>query len=112
MDRFLKALLKTGAIFLDQAGDATTTVKETVRDRAADISDRTARLVRRRENHVLRGVLTFAAGIGLGVGVGILCAPASGAETRDAIADRLQRGDVKKRISGEPENRKPVADVA
>ncbi len=114
MDRFLKALLKTGANFLDQASDATTTVKETVRDRAADLSDQTARLVRRRESHVLRDLLTFAAGIGVGVGVGILSAPRSGAETRETLADQLQEvgAGVKKHFSGEPETRKPVADVA
>lgn len=114
MDRFLKALLRTGANFLDQASDATTTVKETVRDRAGDFSDRTARLIRRRESHVLRDWLTFAAGVGVGVGIGILCAPASGEETRDALADRLQEAGagVRKHFSGEPETRKPVSDVA
>jgi hypothetical protein len=114
MDRFLRALLKTGAYFLDQAGDATTTVKETVRDRAADLSDRTARLVRSRESHLLRDLLTFAAGASVGIGVGILCAPRSGAETRNALADRLQEVGVgvKKHFSGEPETREPVADVA
>ena len=75
---------------------------------------RTARLIRRRESHVLRDLLTFAAGVGVGVGIGILCAPAGGEETRDALADRLQEvgAGVRKHFSGEPETRKPVSDVA
>jgi uncharacterized protein YjbJ (UPF0337 family) len=103
MDRFLRALLKTGAYFLDQAGEATTTVREKVRSRAGDLTDRTVQVIRGPESHVLRDAIAFTAGVGLGVGVGILCAPSSGAQTRGAISGRLQEfgGNVKKRVSSE-----------
>jgi len=42
------------------------------------------------EDHTLRRVLSFAAGVGLGVGAGNLFAPASGAESRSALSDKVQ----------------------
>ncbi len=103
MDRFLKTLLKTGAFFLDQAGEATTTVRTRIRDGADDLSDRAVQVIRGPESHLLRDAIAFTAGVGIGVGVGILCAPSSGAETREALSDRLLEfgGNVKKRVSTE-----------
>ena len=44
----------------------------------------------REENHTLRNVATFAAGVGVGIGVGILFAPASGKEIRSSISEKVQ----------------------
>ena len=103
MDQFLKALLKTGAYFLDQAGEATTAVRDKVRDGADELSSRAGSVIRGPESHLLRDAITFTAGVGLGLGVGILCAPASGAETRGVLSDRITEfgGTVKKRFSTE-----------
>jgi gas vesicle protein len=54
---------------------------------------------------VLRDILTFAAGVSLGLGAGILFAPASGQETRNSIADKVQGmgTNVRERFSSEAE---------
>jgi hypothetical protein len=48
------------------------------------------------EDHTLRYILTFAAGIDVGVGVGMLSAPASGEGSRSAIAGKVR--DVSDRV--------------
>jgi hypothetical protein len=96
MNRTLKALLHTGLNLLEQSDRAT----EPIRDHIAETAD----LVRRRirgEDHTLRYVLTFVAGVGVGLGVGILTAPASGEESRSAIAGKMREvGQRAKNVSG------------
>jgi hypothetical protein len=91
MNRTLKMLLRTGLNLLEQSDRAT----KPIRDHIAETAD----LVRRRirgEDHTLRYVLTFAAGVGVGVGVGILTAPTSGAQSRNSISEKVR--EVGKRI--------------
>jgi hypothetical protein len=91
MNRTLKMLLRTGLNILEQSDRAS----EPIRDHIAEAAD----LVRRRirgEDHTLRYVLTFAAGVGVGVGVGILTAPTSGAQSRNSISEKVR--EVGKRI--------------
>ena len=91
MNKTLKRLLRTALNILEQS-DRTT---EPIRDHIAETAD----LVRRRirgEDHTLRYVLTFAAGVGVGVGVGILTAPGSGAQSRNSISQKVR--EVGKRI--------------
>ena len=107
MNKFIKSIFKTAVYFLDQtdrlAGD--------VRDRASETSDRVANLRDRAqelyagEDHTMRNVLTFAAGVAVGVGAGILLAPASGEETRGSIGEKVQDiGDrVRSRFSSASE---------
>jgi hypothetical protein len=90
VNKLLKTLLRTGACFLDQADDARTTVRHRMSDRMDDLTDRATRLIRREEDHTARYALSFAAGIGLGLGAGLLFAPASGNQTREAISETLQ----------------------
>jgi hypothetical protein len=96
MNRTLKMLLRTGLNVLEQSDRATGPVREHIAD--------TADLLRRRirgEDHTLRYVLTFAAGVGVGLGVGILAAPASGEQSRSAIAGKMREvGERAKNISG------------
>ena len=89
--RFLKSLLQTGISLLDQP-------------------DRTAEALReelgrgfRREDHTIRYVMVFAAGVGVGFGIGVLTAPASGIESRSAIANKVRKVSdrAKTQISGE-----------
>jgi hypothetical protein len=85
MNRTLKMLLRTGLNLLEQSDRVT----EPVREHIAETAD----LVRRRirgEDHTLRYVLTFAAGVGVGVGVGILTAPGSGAQNRNSISEKVR----------------------
>jgi hypothetical protein len=98
MSKLLKSLLQTGLYFLEQPDRAAEAVREHVKE---DIDE-----VKRKfegEDHTLRYVLTFAAGVGVGLGVGMLTAPSSGEESRSAIASKLRDvGDrVKKNVSGE-----------
>jgi hypothetical protein len=91
MNRTLKTLLRTGLNLLEQSDRVTDPVREHIAE--------TADLVRRRirgEDHTLRYVLTFAAGVGVGVGVGILTAPTSGAQSRNSISEKVR--EVGKRI--------------
>jgi len=96
MNRTLKMLLRTGLNILEQSDRAT----EPIRDHIVETAD----LVRRRirgEDHTLRYVLTFAAGVGVGVGVGLLTAPTSGAQSRSSISDKVREvGNRMKTKSG------------
>jgi gas vesicle protein len=53
------------------------------------------------EDHTVRNLLTFVAGVGVGVGAALLFAPASGEELRGQIGDKVQdiRDRVKERFS-------------
>lgn len=109
MNKLLKSVLKTVVYLLEQ----TENVAEDMRDRVAEgvdrASDRVSDLRDRAhdlypgEDHTLRNVLIFAAGVGVGVGAAILFAPASGEEIRSQIGDRVQDigGRVRDRFSSE-----------
>jgi hypothetical protein len=107
MNKFIRSIFKTAVYFLDQ----TDRLASDVRDRASDTSDRVADLRDRAqelyagEDHTMRNVLTFAAGVAVGVGAGILLAPASGEETRGSIGEKVQDiGDrVRSRFSSASE---------
>jgi hypothetical protein len=96
MNKLLKSVLKTVVYLLDQ----TESVAEGMRDRVADGVDRAgdrmsdlrdrARDFYPGEDHTLRNILTFAAGVGVGVGAAILFAPASGEEIRNQIEEKVQ----------------------
>jgi hypothetical protein len=95
MNRTLKMLLRTGLTILEQSDRAT----EPVRQHIAETADLLRRKIRG-EDHTLRYVLTFAAGVGVGLGVGLLTAPASGEESRSAIAGKMREvGERAKNIS-------------
>lgn len=118
VNKILQLLLGAGLYMLDQSDKAT----KSTRDRAADSFDdlrdavqdkyetasnrvsRASKAIRGEdESDVMGNVLRFAAGIGVGVGIGLLLAPASGEETRDAIAGQVRVvGDrVKRQFSSE-----------
>ena len=98
MNKLLKSLLQTGLYFLEQPDRAA----EAVRERVKEDIDEVGRKFQG-EDHTLRYILTFAAGVGVGLGVGLLTAPASGEESRSAVAGKVRDvGDrVKKHVSGE-----------
>lgn len=91
MDRALRSVVRMGLGLLEQRDRATEPVRDLIRE--------TTDLLRRRirgEDHTLRYVLTFAAGLGVGVGVGMLTAPVSGAQSRSTIVGKVH--DIAKRI--------------
>ena len=98
MNKLLKSLLRTGLYFLEQPDRAAEAVRERVKEGIDEVERKFEG-----EDHTLRYVLTFAAGVGVGLGVGMLTAPSSGEESRSAIAGKVRDvGDrVKKHVSGE-----------
>lgn len=109
MNDLIKSILKTAVYFLDQTNSFTSNVKHRVSDTIDDASDRVSDLRDRasdlygHEDHTLRNILTFAAGVGVGVGAAMLFAPASGEEFREQIGEKVQDiGDrVRSRFSSE-----------
>jgi gas vesicle protein len=102
--KLLKSALKTTLYILDQ----TTEQLDRVADRTSEITDQAQRVVdsaasaiQPREDHVLRNIVSFAAGVGIGVGAAVLLAPTSGEETRSSISDKVKEigNRVKSRIS-------------
>jgi hypothetical protein len=59
-------------------------------DAAADRVERVYRSARGDDTRVLASAGSFLIGMGVGVGAGMLFAPASGKETRENIAEKLQ----------------------
>ena len=54
------------------------------------------------EDQTFRNLVSFAAGVGLGVGAAILLAPASGAELRSSISERVK--DISDGVRGRASN--------
>jgi len=98
MNKLLKSLLQTRLYFLEQPDRAAEAMQECIKEDVDEVERKFGR-----EDHTLRYVLTFAAGVGVGLGVGMLTAPSSGQENRSAIASKVRDvGDrVKKHVSGE-----------
>lgn len=117
MKSLLKLLLSTGLYALEQSDSATRKVRKRAADQFDDLRDsaqdayetatdrvtRASRAIRGEDDHMLGNTLRFAAGVGVGIGVALLLAPASGEETRGAIAEKVQGlGDkVRQKFSSE-----------
>jgi hypothetical protein len=71
-------------------------------DRASQIADDARTAIFPEEDHTLRNVLMFAAGVGVGVGAGLLLAPASGEEIRNSIGEKVQ--DISDKVKGRKSN--------
>jgi hypothetical protein len=116
MKKFAKVLLGTSLFLLEQLDRSTTHARGRIGSRLDDLRDlaqekyeagadsvaRTAKALRKgHQNHAMRNSLGFAAGVGVGVGVALLTAPATGEETRTALAQRAQEfgSNVRQRFS-------------
>ena len=101
-NRLLKSLLKTTVYILDQTAEQVDRVADRtseIRDQAKRVIDNAASAIQpQREDHTLRNLVSFAAGVGLGVGVGMLLAPASGVKLRSSISDRVR--DISDKVKG------------
>ncbi|HTU43134.1 MAG TPA: YtxH domain-containing protein [Candidatus Aquilonibacter sp.] len=114
MNKLLKSVLQTVVYLLEQtertAGDVRDRVSDgvdRVSDRVSDLRDRAQDIYSGSQDHTLRNVLTFAAGIGVGVATAMLFAPASGEEIRSQIGEKVQDigGRVRDRFSSEQKER-------
>jgi hypothetical protein len=94
----LKSLLKTAVYVMDQTAEQV----DRASDRASQIADDARTAIFPEEDHTLRNVLMFAAGVGVGVGAGLLLAPASGAEIRNSIGEKVQ--DISDKVKGRKSN--------
>jgi gas vesicle protein len=117
MNKYLKLLLGTSLYLLEQSDKSTKKVRDRAAEQIEDLRDaaqhgyetatnrvaRASRAIRGEDSNVLGNALRFAAGLGVGLGVGLIFAPASGDETRNAIAGRVHEiGDkVRRQFSSE-----------
>jgi hypothetical protein len=60
-------------------------------ENAAERLGRVYRSARGEDHRALAGVASFLVGVGVGVGAGVLFAPTSGKQTREAIAEKVER---------------------
>jgi gas vesicle protein len=97
VNKFVRSLLNIGLTALELSDRAASEMRDQVKDRfddltdrVGDLSDRTRRAVGLEQSHALQYTLSFVAGVGVGIGVGMLLAPASGEETRNTIAEKVQ----------------------
>jgi ElaB/YqjD/DUF883 family membrane-anchored ribosome-binding protein len=120
MNKFLKLLLGTTLYVLEQSDQSTRKMRNRAADNLDDLRDmaqdkyatasdrvyRAKQAIMGEDSQILGNVLSLAAGIGIGVGIGLNFAPASGEETRGAIADRVQTfgTKVKKQFSSESDD--------
>ena len=90
----LKSLLKTAVYIMDQ----TSTQVDRASERASDFADDARTAIFPEEDHTVRNILLFVAGVGVGVGAGMLLAPASGEDIRNTITERVH--DISDKVKG------------
>ena len=93
LNSVLKSILKTAVYLMDQTADTV----DRASSRASDMAENARDAIYPREDHTLRNVLAFAAGVGVGIGAGMLLAPSSGEELRNNITDKVQ--EITNRVS-------------
>ena len=110
MNKLLKSVLKTVVYLLEQTEDTAGVVRDRVSegvdrvtDRVSDLRDQAQDFYSGSQDHTLRNVLTFAAGVGVGIATAMLFSPASGEEIRSQIGEKVQdiSGRVRDRFSSE-----------
>jgi hypothetical protein len=87
----LKSILKTAVYVLDQADNITSDVRdraERVTDRVSDLADQGHDAIYG-QDHTMRNLGLFVAGVGVGVAAGVLLAPSSGEELRSSMRDKV-----------------------
>src|SRR3954464_9331718 len=97
LNNVVKSILKTAVYIMDQTAEQV----DRASDRASELADDARSTFYPREDHTMRNLLAFAAGIGVGVGAGMLLAPSSGNELRSTISDKVQEISNKVTSRGE-----------
>ncbi len=98
ISKLVRSVLKTAVYVIDQTADH----MDHASDRASNFVDDAREVIYPDDNHVLRNILGFAAGIGVGLGAGLLLAPSSGSDLRASITDKVQ--EIGSRVKGRAEN--------
>jgi hypothetical protein len=103
MNKLLKAVLKTGMHLLEEFDGRAADMRDRVAgninragDRVSDLREQASETLYGHEDHTVRNLMTFGAGLAVGVGAGILFAPASGEQIRDSIGEKVQ--DIGQRV--------------
>jgi gas vesicle protein len=86
LSKLVRSALKTAVYIMDQTADTV----DRASDRASELAQDAKSAIYPRQDHTLRNLFAFAAGIGVGVGAGMLLAPSSGMELRNSITDKVQ----------------------
>lgn len=97
LSKLVRSALKTAVYIMDQTAEQVDRASE----RASEIADNARSAIYPGEDHTLRNVLAFAAGVGVGVGAGMLLAPSSGTELRSSISDKVHEISNKVKNRGE-----------
>lgn len=82
MKKLVKSAIRAALYASDQV--------DRVSDHVSGLAERGRKAIFFEEDHALGMFLCFAVGVGFGIGAGILLAPASGAETRKSISEKMQ----------------------
>lgn len=85
LSTLVRSALKTAVYIMDQTADTV----DRASDRASELAENAKSAIYPRQDHTLRNLFAFAAGIGVGVGAGMLLAPSSGMELRNTITDKV-----------------------
>ena len=93
LSKLVRSILKTAVYVMDQTAEQVDRASSRASEMAED-----ARNAIYHEDHTVRNLVSFAAGIGVGVGVGILLAPSSGTELRNTISDKVH--DISNKVRG------------
>ena len=97
LSRLVRSALKTAMYIMDQTAEQVDRASE----RASEMADNARNAIYPQQDHTLRNIVAFAAGIGVGVGAGMLLAPSSGTELRNSIGDKVQEISNRVRNRGE-----------
>lgn len=97
LNKLIRSALKTAVYIMDQTAEQVDRASE----RASEMADNARNAIYPQQDHTLRNIVAFAAGIGVGVGAGMLLAPSSGTELRNSIGDKVQEISNRVRQRGE-----------
>jgi gas vesicle protein len=97
LSKLVRSALKTAVYIMDQTAEQVDRASE----RASEMADSARSAIYPQQDHTLRNIVAFAAGIGVGVGAGMLLAPSSGNELRNTIGDKVQEISNRVRNRGE-----------
>lgn len=97
LSKLVRSALKTAVYIMDQTAEQVDRASE----RASEMADNARNAIYPQQDHTLRNIVAFAAGIGVGVGAGLLLAPSSGSELRNSIGDKVQEISNRVRNRGE-----------
>ena len=97
ISKLVRSALKTAVYIMDQTAEQVDRASE----RASEMADNARSAIYPQQDHTVRNIIAFAAGIGVGVGAGMLLAPSSGTELRNSIGDKVQEISNRVRNRGE-----------